>query len=483
MRTYMLRTIVSVSLLFWSLCVFSQEKSVGKFLSDTSLVHASVSLCIADSETGEILEDYNSGKSLAPASVMKLVTSAVAIELLGPEYTFKTIIGYTGSLNKRSGQLTGNIIIKGFGDPALGSANFSEHYKDFIGKWIDDIKKAGIRTISGRVVTDDSYFDFLPFHAKWLWEDSGVSYGAGIYGLSVFDNTYEIHMESTTDSARLNITGVVPAECKYDFSNLMTATGATDNSRIFAAPYSTKVVIGGTGPANNKDFVLKASITDPPILIAKIVNERLNAEGIKVSKEPTTTRLEPVYFHQDIVPVSETISPTLARIINVLNHESVNLYAEHLTKELGKVYKNNGSTASGIEVIRSFLDNAGINTKGMFIEDGSGLSPQNSINSKELVNLLIYMKKNGRYFSEYYSSLPETGKLGTLKNNFKDPVFDSNLRAKSGSMTRVRSYAGYFTALSGRKLVFSILVNDYTGPSTNVSFIIKEFLKEMILTK
>ena len=98
------------------------------------------------------------------------------------------------------------------------------------------------------------------------------------------------------------------------------------------------------------------------------------------------------------------------------------------------------------------------------------LSPQNSINSKELVNLLIYMKKNGRYFSEYYSSLPEAGKAGTLKNYFKDPVFDSNLRAKSGSMTRVRSYAGYFTTLSGRKMVFSILVNDFSGPSDKSKF-------------
>jgi len=479
----MLRTFFIISLTSLTLCLFSQERSFETFLSDSAMMHASVSLCVAEADNGEVVIEYNSGKSLVPASIMKLITSAAAIELLGPQYTFKTIIGYTGSFNKRSGRLTGNIVIQGGGDPALGSKYFSDHYQDFLNSWVTEIKKLGIRKIDGRVITDDSYYDFLPVPAKWLWEDAGNYYGAGAYGLSVFDNTYEIHLKTSSDSTQVVISEIVPNECRYEFSNWLVAAGTSDEGYVFAAPYSTNGWLAGTVPANREDFVLKASIADPPSLIAKMINERLKAEGITISEDPTTIRLEQKNLSEKVVPIAETVSPPLSEIVEVLNHESVNLYAEHLTKELGKKYKNNGSTAKGVEVIMDFLNDAGIKTSGIFIEDGSGLSPLNAINTGELVNLLIYMKNRGKYFPEYYSSLPEAGKEGTLKYYFRDPVFDSRLRAKSGSMTRVRSYAGYFTTVSGKQMIISIIINNYTGPSKNIISGIEEIIKEIILNK
>jgi D-alanyl-D-alanine carboxypeptidase/D-alanyl-D-alanine-endopeptidase (penicillin-binding protein 4) len=181
--------------------------------------------------------------------------------------------------------------------------------------------------------------------------------------------------------------------------------------------------------------------------------------------------------------VAETVSPPLSDIIEVLNHESVNLYAEHLTKELGKVFKNQGSTVAGTEVVMSFLDSAGIKTDGMFIEDGSGLSPVDAVNSKEMVNLLLYMKKNGKHFEEFLRSLPDAGKEGTLKNYFKDPLFDSRMKAKSGTLSRVKSYTGYFTTLSDKEMIFSIIVNNFTGPSAKIISGIEEIIKETILYK
>ena len=146
--------------------------------------------------------EYNSEKSLIPASVMKLITSAASLEMLGPDYRFRTTVGYTGKLNKRSGRLNGNIIIKGGGDPALGSKNFGEHYSGFADGWVEEIRKLGIKKMTGRVITDDSYFDYLPVPAKWLWEDAGNYYGAGAYGFSVFDNTYEIHLKPCDSYSR-----------------------------------------------------------------------------------------------------------------------------------------------------------------------------------------------------------------------------------------------------------------------------------------
>jgi serine-type D-Ala-D-Ala carboxypeptidase/endopeptidase (penicillin-binding protein 4) len=466
-----------------NICSFAQESSIEKFLSDPAMIHASFALYAADSETGVPVLEYNPEKSLIPASVIKLITSAVALELLGPQYTFKTTVGYAGSFDRHSGKLTGNILIKGGGDPALGSKYFTDQYQDFLSGWITEIKKAGIKKIKGRVITDDSHFDYMPVPPGWLWEDTGNYYGAGTFGLSVFDNTFEIHINTLSDSTRPSITGIVPSECRYEFLNRLVANGTSDEGNVFSAPYSTNKWLEGKIPANIDNFVLKGSIADPPLLIAKIVTERLKAEGITVSDEPATVRLEPQNLFQEIIPITETVSPPLTYIIEVLNHESVNMFAEHLMKELGKRIKDKGSTSAGTEVVMDFLNNAGLKTDGVFIEDGSGLSPLNAINTKEVTNLLIFMKRDGKYFEEYLSSLPDAGKEGTLLNYFRDPVFDSRLRAKSGSMTRVRSYAGYFTTISGKNIAFCVIINNFAGSSKNIISGIENIIKEIILNK
>lgn len=477
----MRKTFFIISLILMTLSSFSQENSSETYRADSSLLHASVSLCVADAETEAVFIDYNSEISLIPASVMKVITSAAALELLGPDYTFKTKVGYTGKLNKRSGKLTGNIIILGGGDPALGSQYFPEHYQNFSDNWVSEIKKLGIKRIKGRIITDDSYYDYLPVPDKWLWEDEGNYYGAGAYGLSVFDNSYEIHFKTFSDSTIPEITRIIPIECKQELTNFLIASGTTDEGNIFTAPYGSSGWMHGKIPVNQLDFVLKASVTDPPLLLAKIINDKLKVSKVRISGSPTTRRAEKKYSETKIEPITETVSPPLTDIIEVLNHESVNLFAEHLIKELGKKFKNSGSTAAGSAVIIDFLKNCGIDTNGMFIEDGSGLSPMNSINTRELVLLLLYMKNKGKYFTQYYSSFPDAGKDGTLKNYFKDPLFDSRLKAKSGSMTRVRSYAGYFTTVSGKKMVFSIIINNYSGPSRKIITGIEENIRELIL--
>ncbi len=478
----MLRTFFIISLFSLTLSSFSQNRSFETFLADSAMLHASVSYCVADADSGTITIEYNSLKSLVPASVMKLITSAAALELLGPEYTFKTTLGYSGSFNKKSGKLFGNIIIKGGGDPTLGSKNFSGYNNDFVHSWSTVIRKNGIRNIKGEVLTDDSYFDFMPVPQKWLWEDEGSYYGAGVYGLSVYNNTYEIHLKTYSDSSKPEITGIVPAECRYDLINLLTTYGTIEKGYIFSSPYSNIALLAGTVPAGKEDYTLKASVPDPPLLMAIILDREFRADGIKIKHDPSTVRLQPGYHSNEFTPLDEIVSPPLSRIIEVQNHESINLYAEHLTKELGKKYKGIGSTAAGIDVIKDFLKSAEIKTDGFNMEDGSGLSPSNSINSRTMVDLLIYMKRNGKHFTEFFASLPDAGSEGTLKTYFTDQVFASRLWAKSGSMTRVRSYAGYFTTASGKDMVFSIIVNNFDGPSRNIVSGIEGILKEIIIS-
>jgi D-alanyl-D-alanine carboxypeptidase/D-alanyl-D-alanine-endopeptidase (penicillin-binding protein 4) len=479
----MIRTFSIVCLLLIADISFSQQTQVEKFLSDSSMKHSQVSLLIIDGQNGNTVTEYNREKSLTQASILKLVTTAAALELLGKDYTFKTRIGYTGKLIKGSKTLEGDIIIKGGGDPTLGSENFPDVYNGFIDKWILDIKALGIKKVKGRIIADDSYYDYEPVPSGWSWEDLGNYYGAGAYGLSVYDNSMQVHFKTSEKGSVPAITGILPEGSEIEFTNYLTASGNSDNGYIFAAPYSNSGWIAGTIPESKEDFILKGSIPDPPMFLAKTFKNKLIASGIKITGIPLTTRTLTGAYNENFTLVSEISSPPLWAIIEVLNHKSVNLYAEHLIKELGKVFKDNGTTNAGAEVITEFLDSAGVNINGMFIVDGSGLSSRDAVNADGMVNLLKYMKKDSSSFYYYLRSLPEAGKEGTLKNYFKDPVFESRLRAKSGSLTRVRSYAGYFTTISGKEMIFCIIVNNYNGPSRRVITGIEEIIKEVILTR
>jgi serine-type D-Ala-D-Ala carboxypeptidase/endopeptidase (penicillin-binding protein 4) len=472
-----------IILLFIPLLLAGQEKALNLLLSDSSMISSSVSLCILNAVTGETVSEFHSKESLMPASVLKLVTSSAALELLGPDYRFKTEMGYTGNFNKRTGRLTGDIVIIGGGDPALGSEYFKDHYNNFLTNWINEIRKLGINKIAGRVIVDDSWYDYQPVPAKWLWEDTGNYYGAGAYGLSVFDNTYEIHFRTLGEGSIPEITGIIPDQCRSELSNQLIASGDTDEGYVFSAPYNKYQWIAGSIPVNRQDFVLKASITDPPLLLAEVFDSMLDFAGIDVAGSPTTIRIAKKPADNEPVIISEMSSPTLSEIIEVLNHESVNLYAEHLLKEIGRTFNNHGTTEAGIEVLYRFLKGSGINSSGIFLEDGSGLSPLNSVTSRSLAEILFFMKNKSKYFDYFYNSLPEAGRDGTLKNYFRDPVFDLNLRAKSGSITRVRSYAGYFRTISGNEMVFSILINNYSGPSKRIITGIEDILLETIMNK
>lgn len=476
----MIKNIHSLLALILTTVLAGQEKPLEMLLRDSSMIHAAVSVCIINAESGATVFEYGKDKCLAPASVMKLITSSVALEILGPEYTFTTTVNYTGTINK-DGILKGNIIIKGGGDPALGSPYFEDHYGDFLKNWTDHIMKFGIKKIEGKIISDDSRYDYLPVPSKWLWEDTGNYYGAGVYGLSVFDNTYEIHFRTAGEGSTPEIIKVTPEACSYNLSNYLMALGTTDKGYIFSAPYSSTGWIAGTIPVGNPDFILKASIPDPPLLLAKMLCSRLESEGIVISGSPSTLRIESGVPENGSTVIAQTDSPQLKKIIGVLNHESVNLYAETLLKELGRKIGGDGSTSGGLDVIFRYLDTTGISKKDMFLTDGSGLSPVNSVTSRGIVSLLYHMYNKGKYFEDFISSLPAGGKEGTLAAYFHDPVFENRLRAKSGSMTRVRCYAGFVKTMSDEELIFSILINDFSGSTADIVSGIELILKETIL--
>ena len=162
---------------------------------------ASFSLLIQEVETGTVVFAYDTIRQMSPASVLKTVTTATALELLGEDYQFPTTISYDGRIEQ--GVLRGNLYIEGSGDPTLGSRHFAadkNNYRPdqnrFIPQWITAIQNAGIQQIEGRIIADESIFDTEGTSMKWMQEDLGADYGAGSYGISIFDNSYSLYIRT-----------------------------------------------------------------------------------------------------------------------------------------------------------------------------------------------------------------------------------------------------------------------------------------------
>ena len=181
---------------------------------------------------------------------------------------------------------------------------------------------------------------------------------------------------------------------------------------------------------------------------------------------------------ETFVMVSDKSSPPLSELIVPLNRESLNLYAEHLLRELGGMRKGSSTLESGLEVVNEFWTEKGIFLNGFYPSDGSGLSRSNGISPRTLAEILRYMAL-GSNSDLFLNSLPLAGKTGTLQSAFKGTMLENNLRAKTGSMTRVRSMAGIFTNKTGKKVIFAIITNNFEGTQASARHSIEGFLNEI----
>lgn len=437
------------------------EKEIERFLQQPEYINASVGIHVQKLETGETLFDLNSEKLLIPASTLKLITSATALELLGADYRFETKIGYSGKIEKNH-VLNGDLIIVGGADPTLGSGYFQEHYfnKHFLEIWAERIKAAGIQQIKGDLVLDGSIYDSEKIPATWVWEDIGNYYGAGANAFTIYDNLFRITFRSPKKVNKLTeIISIYPKIDGLKISNeVISADNNSDLAYVFGSALDKKRVIRGTIPRNRKAFTIKAAIHNPEEILANELLKYLAKTGIFILGEIKFKTINKKAFQ----PIYIQESPTLEEIIKVLNYESINLFAEHLLKQIAVEKSGIGNRGVGIEIIRDFWQSKGISTQDFFMEDGSGLSHFNAVSPLFFTSVLSYMENTRSNKKIFMNSLPEAG-AGTL-NRFSKQLFPENcLKAKSGSMTRVRCYSGYLKMDSGETATFSIMVNHFSG--------------------
>jgi D-alanyl-D-alanine carboxypeptidase/D-alanyl-D-alanine-endopeptidase (penicillin-binding protein 4) len=244
----------------------------------------------------------------------------------------------------------------------------------------------------------------------------------------------------------------------------------SDNAYVYGPPWPGQREIRGTIPKGRESFKIKASMPEPAIELGKELKIRLMEAGIEVTGGVKTGKASPTS-----VVVSETKSPPLSKIVEVLNHKSVNLYAEHLVKQIAFEKNRVGSTSEGLKIILEFWKGKGIDTRGMFMEDGSGLSRADAISSRQLTEVLKYMKTQSPEQQVFEKSLPTPGE-GTLLSFGIEKFGGDTLRCKTGSMTRVQSLAGYLKTVSGNDLIFVLMVNNYSMPRKELMGRLEEIL-------
>ncbi len=440
--------------------------------NSTLLTSAAIDIAVYDTQTGEALIKSEPQLSLVPASIFKVVTTATALEIFGPDYCFKTTLAYSGII--KNDTLKGDLQIIGGGDPTLGSEYFPET-KSFLDDWTRSLINAKIRVVTGRLIIDSSVYEKVQAPGTWVWEDLGNYYGATPSGISVYDNLFEIHMKSAAKANQpvkiLKVKPEIPG-LKIN-SEVISSDANSDQSYVFGNPEDNKRVIRGTIPKDESDFVVKASMPDPAIVLSFVARQKLRKSGIEILG---STAYEKAIAGYSVL--KETFSPPLSKITKVTNFESVNLFAEHLLKHLAWQKNGLGTTNDGCQFISDFWKEKGFPMAGFFINDGSGLSRFDAVTADQMCWILNYMKMKSSNADVFFRSLPSAG-YGTLTAFAPENFPNDCLHAKSGSMTRVRCYAGYLKTDSGKNLSFAVMLNNFSCTMKEATRKIEELLLEL----
>lgn len=455
------RSILFLALFF--LCATNYAQSLNQKLQaafnrleqDSQCRYASVSLTVLDVKTGETVFTAHPNMGLATASTLKTITSITAFNLLGKDFQYQTTLGYNGTITA-DGILKGDIIIKGGGDPTLGSWRYDSSKENTVLKvWVEAIRKAGIKKIEGRIIGDDAIFGTQKIPDGWIWQDVGNYYGAGTSGLCWRENQFDIKLQQGSIGSRVKILKAVPAMPYLQFSSEMLTgnSGSGDRSFAYLPGKNSMMYLRGTYAADLTKRSISAALPDPAYDAAFRLADTLNR--LEIALQGTVESTETLAVAQKQHPAATQIlvniaSPKLSQIIFWLNKKSINLYAEQLLKTLAWKAGKPVTTANGARVLQDFWKAKGIDVNALNIADGSGLSPGDRVTTQTVARILLSAKKEN-WFADFYESLPVI----------------NDMKMKSGSISDVLAYAGYQTK-NGRELCFSIIVNNYNGSTSGI---------------
>jgi D-alanyl-D-alanine carboxypeptidase/D-alanyl-D-alanine-endopeptidase (penicillin-binding protein 4) len=436
-------------------------REVRAISAETGMRSATIGLCVVSVADGKVVLDHNSDASLVPASTVKAITTATALLMLGPEFKFVTRLQRSGEI-EADGTLRGDLVILGGGDPTLGDEG-----DDPFERWMDAVAKAGIKRIEGRVIGDDRIFDTRLIPDGWIWGDIGNYFGAGSAGLNIGANEYRVSFRPGEAGAPAGFLRARPEPPGVTFINEMR-TGPADSGDqgfIFAGPYSDLIYLRGTVPGGRPEFSIKGSLPDPAYACAAMFRAHLEAAGISVAGGATTPRrisLDKGKMPNDFATIHEAASARLASIIRDTNHSSLNLHAECILKMIARQTTGRGGTEEGARSVRAFWEQRGVSLRDFSLADGSGLSRSNFVSPRQMAAILAAAARSDKG-DEFRKSLPVAGKSGTLSSVGRGTYAEGRIIGKSGTMGRIKCFAGFFNGGSGKNYAFAFFVNHYGG--------------------
>ncbi len=459
------------------------ELALNNLQNDVDLQFANFSFCAIDIESNQIISQRNPNTALIPASSLKVITTATALAVLGKDFKFKTELQHSGQIV--NGSLKGNLYIKGYGDPTLASPRMvgAADMTNLFNNYTEALKKAGIQRIEGAVIGDGSYFDDEVIPYTWQWGDMGNYYGAGAFGLNFYDNYYSLNYYQTNRVGETPVLkSVSPAIpfLKIDHQLSFGVKGSGDNGYIFAALHEPNITVRGTIPAGSGVFTLQGANPMPDLYTAVAFTEHLKMAGISCSQTATCQRLYKINENRQVFYTH--YSPLLTDIVKHINEESRNMYCEVLIKAMAMKKYNVSSFEKGVAVVNEFWAAKGVDMRGFFVSDGSGLSARNAIPSKIFAQIMRLIYKDNNTFGDFYNMLAVAGSTGTLSTFARNSPVANNIHAKSGSMSRVRSYTGYVTNKGGKLISFSIVVNNFSCSGSMIKQKLEEILIQLAST-
>lgn len=423
--------------------------------ADPSLKHAIVSVYVEEVGGSKPLFAHHAEMGLPAASAQKIITAAAALELLGPDFKYPTTIGYDGVL--KGGVLQGNLHVNAVGDPTFGSWRWAATKPaGILNNILQLLKEKNIQRIEGNIYLNDSVFSLQPIPGGWIWDDIGNYYGAGAWGLNWRENQYDLVLEpGKQEGAPTKIIAIgAPLTVSTLTNNITTGkAGSGDNGYIYLPPYAGHGFTQGTIPPG-KPFTISGSFPYAPLAFAKELDSVLKTAGIVLQGNIQTVlekKRQSITWKPRETILGSLYSPSLDSMSYWFLRRSINLYGEALVKTLSFKDNGNGQTENGIDVLKKFWKERGIEPSAIQIMDGSGLSPQNRVTTHALVQVLQYARSRN-WYPAFYLALPEY----------------NGMKMKSGSIGGARAYAGYHTSAGKKNYAFAIIVNNYDGPSGEV---------------
>ncbi|MEM7682411.1 MAG: D-alanyl-D-alanine carboxypeptidase/D-alanyl-D-alanine-endopeptidase [Planctomycetota bacterium] len=466
------------------------ESDIRALVRDAGLGESVAGVAVKDLDTDRYLVRIEADRALAPASNMKVLTTAAALGRLGPDFAFETRLERIAGPDPQ----TVDLILRGGGDPVFGDPTLlrrlerqinqgrapADHVKltadTVLDDWCNDLVEEGV----GRIDTlwvDDRVFDDEFVHPDWPKDQLDFYYCAQVAGLNFYNNVISFTAAPTSP-------GAAPAIEAYPFGDFVTTynlarTGRTNDLRITREPDANVFTLRGATPSRER---VSASRTthDPPMFLANLLAERLQARGVEVGAiaRPTLrTNLPPSV-------VIERFRSTLPWVLLRVNRDSHNMAAEAVLKRLGhEMTGAPGSYQAGAAAVRRFLSeelHGRAPIHGVLVADGSGMSHRNRLTARLLVETLDHMLEDPAQADVLRASLARPGQSGTLRNRMKDDL-TARLYAKTGTIGRpIDGQWISASSLSGvlelddpqnpgqvRRVAFSILVNGFRPRFTN----------------